>query len=52
MIEAALQPVEADDVCAHLRQRHAAQRRRHKGRTFNDSHPLKNLNHGVLLLFL
>jgi hypothetical protein len=41
-VEPALQPVEADHVRAHLRQRHAGQRRRHEGRALDHAHALEN----------
>ena len=47
-VETALQRIEADDVGALLRQRHAAQRRRDERRAFDDAQTLENSVHGVL----
>ena len=47
-VETALQRIEADDVGALLRQRHAAQRRRHERRALDDAQTLENSVHGVL----
>ena len=47
-VEPALQRIEADDVGALLRQRHAAQRRRDERRALDDAQALENSVHGVL----
>ena len=43
-VQTAFDPVKADHLCAHLRQRHPCERNRDKGRAFDHPHAFENIH--------